>query len=156
MSKSDEIQKKVDTLIGSVKSFIITTYGDGINTSLGYLPFVKEGDKYYVYASEMTEHGRNLIDGADAKVMFVEDETDAKLIPARTRATFDATAKVIEEREDIIERLINEVDESYQIMYEQLEDFAMYEMTLSNGRFVHGFGAAFRQGDNGEWLHRTD
>ena len=150
---NDKISKRVDTLMDKVNSFIITTYGDGIKTALGYLPFIIHDGEMYVFTSTLTEHGANLEKGAEVSIMFIEDEQDASKIPARIRATFDVDYVAVK-NEEVIDRLEAEVDENYAMM-RQLSDFTLYKFTRKNGRYVQGFGAAFLQDDAGQWGHMT-
>ncbi|MGB1361544.1 MAG: pyridoxamine 5'-phosphate oxidase family protein [Alphaproteobacteria bacterium] len=150
----EAIKRKVETLQSSVATMVITTMREDNLPTLGYLPFIIENDELYIFTSTLAEHGANLKAGRDASVMFIEDEADAKKISARTRAIFQTDYELVEKGDcqTVIDRFVNEVDESYEVLA-MMADFSIYKLSLKDGRYVQGFGAAFSQDENGDWQH---
>ena len=146
-----KVKDRVDALIERMNTFIITTYGDGIKTALGYLPFVVHNDEVYVFPSTLAEHGTNLAKGANATVMFIEDEHTAAKLPARLRGIFEIEYEAVE-NDEVLDKMEVEIDGDYAIM-RHLSDFTLYKITMKNGRYIQGFGAAYLQDENGDWKH---
>ena len=148
------ISEKVDELIASLNSFIITSLKEDGLPSIGYLPFVRQGCHFYVFTSSLSEHGKNLAKGCQASIMFIEDEQNANTITIRKRAMFDIDYQWIptEKGQEIIDLFQSRHDEIYALL-RQMSDFALYQIHLKNGRFVQGYGSAFTQNATGNWEH---
>ena len=148
------IDKKVNQLINSLKSLIITSLKEDGSLSMGYLPFVRKDNKLYVFTSNLAEHGANLEAGRQASIMFIEDEQNTQTITIRKRAMFaiDYHVVAMEQGQEIIDLFQTTHGEVY-AMLKQMSDFTLYVIELKNGRFVQGYGAAFLQNDQGIWEH---
>ncbi len=146
------ISQKVDNLIDSMQSCIITLSKADGSLCLGYLPFIRQGQDFYVFASSLSEHGASLAAGCQASLMFIEDEQQAKSITIRQRAMFDIDYKPIPTDPKILDLFQSQRDEIY-AMLQKMSDFSLYLLHLKNGRLVQGFGAAFVQNADGIWEH---
>ena len=74
--------------------------------------------------------------------MIIEDEQDVDIKFARERVSFSGTASILKENKDIIEKFSKRQGKTIIDMLVEL-DFDVFEIKISEGRLVKGFGKAF-------------
>lgn len=138
------LKENYQNLVSSMKSIFLSTIALDGSPFLSYAPFVEHDGKVYVYLSQIAEHYRNLEANPAVDVMLAADESATKNIFARERARFQGIA-------------VNVGNEGYEEVFAKFEakfgaptfkmlrtlDFSLFELTLSKGRYVIGFGQAF-------------
>lgn len=79
--------------------------------------------------------------------MMIEDEAEAAQIYARKRLTFDATAKAVERETELWTQVIGQMQARFGDIIDnlsQLQDFTLYQLTVTQGLYVKGFGQAYQ------------
>ncbi|MEL0630136.1 heme utilization protein HutZ [Psychromonas aquatilis] len=123
-----------------------------------YTPFAFDQDGYYILISYIAKHGQNLKENKQISIMMLEDESEAKNLHARKRLTFDSVATELDKTsvEGVagIEALISRFGEMA-VNLSRLNDFYLYRLVPSNGRYVKGFGQAYNVSGNDlvDFLH---
>lgn len=139
-------------LLQKQKTTFIATIDENNFPQASYAPFVIKEDKIYIYISSIAEHYKNLEQNGKISLMIIEDESDSKILFARKRVSFNGTAKKVESVSDDI---LAQFDENHtKSMMDVLKtmDFSFFEVSISKGRLVEGFGKAFDlKYVNGEW-----
>ena len=122
-----------------------------------YVPVARDGQRFLIFVSELSEHTANLRETGHASLMLIEDEGRSDQLFARNRVTFsgpvhaitrpgadwDAAALVYGAR---FGKLFN--------MLSGLKDFHMFSLVPEDVRLVVGFGAAY-QVTGSNWEEQT-
>lgn len=110
---------------------------------ISYAPFVKVEERIYIYISETAEHYQNVCKNPQVAIIIIEDEKDAKSTFARTRVSFNATAKQLETIDERLWELFERKQDNEILKVLRTLDFHMFELDLHQGRLVEGFGRAY-------------
>ncbi|MBC1240147.1 HugZ family protein [Nostoc sp. 2RC] len=153
MSQVENIQAEYEKFPEQFESIIISTISAEGIPNASYAPFVMDDAKnIYIYVSGLTTHTKNLHANPLISVLFIEDEAKSNQIFARTRLSFDCTAILIERETDKWNQIVDQFEKRFGQIIEilrGLSDFRIFQLTPREGRFVVGFGAAYRiSGDN--------
>lgn len=155
----ERIKAKIDEFRQSVKSCVLATLdADGAPVA-SYAPIISLDGKNYIYISAIAEHYDNLKRNPNqVEVMFLEDESQAKSIIVRTRLRYKATARFIPREDPIVEKALDKLAETMNDVggiktIREFTDFDLVELTFGTGRFVRGFGQAYRIHADGEISH---
>ena len=135
------------------KSLMMSSLTEKGEPFISYAPFVKVGEKIYIYISRAAEHYYNISSNPHIAIMLIEDESEAKTIFARCRVSFNATATKMEDVPASIWEAFEEVQGKEMLQVLRKLDFDMFELELHTGRLVKGFGKAYNiQLKDGEWV----
>jgi putative heme iron utilization protein len=149
--------------INSRRSLQLATLGDDGAPYASYAPFAVGEDCLYVLLSEIAVHGRNLQRDSRASVLVVEDEDSADELFARVRVNYSVRAEFLSYesapwREGL--RALVERHGDRPEALSKLQDFKLFRLVPTGGRYVKGFGRAYTLAGNslaGELLtHMTD
>ncbi|AFY42953.1 HugZ family protein [Nostoc sp. PCC 7107] len=161
MSQLEQAQAQYTSFLQEFQSVIISTVNqDGIPNS-SYAPFVVDETKnIYIYISDLAIHTQNIYANPRLSILFIEDEAKSNNIFARRRLSFDCTATLIERDTDTWNKIVDQFQECFGEMIEVLKglaDFRIFQLVPSSGRFILGFGNAYKiSGDNlNELTHIT-
>lgn len=102
--------------------------------------------------SDLAEHGANLKTMTPVSVLFIEDESECNTIFARIRVSFDCQVTALDKRCNDGQAAIKSMIEKLGKLagnLAQLDDFTLYLLTPKSGRFVRGFGQAYKLEGNG-------
>lgn len=161
MSQLEKAQAEYESFPQEFQSVIISTISQSGIPNSSYAPFVTDETKnIYIYISDLATHTQNIYANPCVSVLFIEDETKSNNIFARRRLSFDCTAKLIERDTDTWNQIVDQFQERFGEMIEifkSLGDFRIFQLTPSAGRFVIGFGTAYKiSGDNlNQLIHIT-
>jgi hypothetical protein len=153
MSKVEKAQAEYENFTQEVQSVILSTVSESGKPNASYAPFVMDESKnIYIYVSGLSTHTQNMYVNAQTSVLFIEDESQTKQIFARRRLTFDCTATFVERETEewglVVDQFQARFGEIIEL-FRNLPDFRIFKLTPSEGRFVIGFGAAYKiSGDN--------
>ncbi|WP_043319282.1 HugZ family protein [Microbulbifer sp. HZ11] len=109
-------------------------------------PFLAADGNFYLYISDLSEHCANLKANSKASVIFNADEADTKQAFARLRVTFNVVASIVGRGEELWLQRIEQLREKFGPVMDHLkdlEDFHLFELKPSAGRYVKGFGQAY-------------
>lgn len=129
------------------KTIQLATVDKDGKPNVSYAPFVVNENGYFVLISKIARHARNLIENPNVSLMLIEDENTSKLLFARKRLTFDATASVVERDSVQWQSVVSELEQRFGEIVQglsQLEDFKLFCLKPIKGLFVKGFGQAFQ------------
>lgn len=146
-------------LLADAKSLILATGGESPTPEASYVPHVRgEDGSFYIFVSEMARHTINLRGGNTASVMIIEDESAAKQIFARRRATFTVKPEELPRDSEACQQALDAFRAKFGDMINMLagmKDFHMIRLTPTSGRVVLGFAAAYRvTGDSWDRLEQ--
>ncbi|MDQ6418840.1 pyridoxamine 5'-phosphate oxidase family protein [Paenibacillus sp. LHD-117] len=140
----DSLKEQYLAFSESLKSVMLSTISEDGKPFVSYAPFVKHDGKLYIYLSRIANHYRHLEANPEVDVMMIADEADTPNLFARQRARFVGTALNLgnEGYEEIFAKFEQRFGKNMIGMLKGL-DFSLFELTLSEGRYVAGFGQAF-------------
>lgn len=146
-------------LLADARSLMLATSGKSPTPEASYVPFIRGGNgDLYVFVSEMARHTINLRGGNAASAMIIEDESEAKQIFARRRATFTVKPEELSRETEDCKQALEAFRERFGEMIDMLagmKDFHMIRLKPTSGRVVLGFAAAYRvAGDNWDRLEQ--
>ncbi len=112
-----------------------------------YAPFVAHEKNFYVYLSELAVHCTNLRTTQRCSAMWIEGEEQAKHPFARKRLTLQCSTKDVPRSSSHFEQVLGLFHGKFgQFMdlIAPLNDFHLYALEPTSGRFVAGFAKAYR------------
>lgn len=147
MASFDAALAAYQALSPRVSSLMLSTINADGTPHASYAPYVMdEAYRIYIFTSGLSAHTHNLLSTGLASVLLIEDEAETQQVFARQRITYDCQAGLLERGtppwEVIAEQFEQRFGEIIQ-MLRQLEDFQIFGLSPTGGRFVMGFGAAF-------------
>ncbi len=140
---SQEIQKHMDSL----KTAILATVDKDGFPCASYSPFVSIEGKNYIYISKIADHYSNLENNSKLEVLFLADEATSKILTARKRVRFKATAKKLPRNIENFEHIMDKFQENMvntMKMIRTMGDFNLFEINFTEGSYVKGFGQAYK------------
>lgn len=144
----DEARAAYDGFIDGFRSLFIASVDGQQGPGASYAPFVRDtAGSFYVFVSLLAEHTQNLIERPQAAVMLIEPEEEARQIFARRRVSFRCRVEEVRrDTDEAAERLRQFRDRFGEIMdvLGGLGDFRLLRLVPTDGRFVIGFGQAYR------------
>ncbi len=140
------IKEEILALINCLNSLQLSTLNEGGLPESSYTPFLYQAPYFYVFVSALASHTQNLLARHHCSLMLIEDEASARNLFARTRLMLAAEAYALdpddEEREEILDNMEQKLGSTMK-MLRTLPDFKLLRLTIKDGRFVKGFGAAY-------------
>ena len=141
------LEVEILDFINSKKTLQLATVDVKAKPNASYAPFVYFEQSFYVLISELARHTQNILNNANASLMLIEAESEAKNLYARVRLTFDAEAVIVsretQQWQDVIELMINRLGETVQGL-SQFTDFHLLKLKVEQGLYVKGFGQAYQ------------
>ena len=124
---------------------LATLGSDGLPFA-SYAPFAIDDESLCIVLSDIAVHGMNLKACPDASVLIIEDEDTAKELFARKRLAYHVTAQAPQPGDIEWEKAVSALEHAHgkrPRQLSELEDFQVFRLTPSSGRFVTGFGRAY-------------
>ncbi|HDP90169.1 MAG TPA: HugZ family protein [Thioalkalivibrio sp.] len=148
---NDRLQETREVLAGFIDDFeslVIASVDEAGQPAASYAPFVRDdAGHFYIFVSLLAEHTRNLLGQPRASILFIEPEMQTRQIFARRRASFrcrvEPIARDSDEAEVPLARLRERFGEIMDLLG-GLGDFRLLRLVPEEGRFVIGFGQAYR------------
>lgn len=145
MSKSP--QETLGQLLAGVQTLQIATLDVAGEPAISYAPFVQDvSGSFYIFVSGLASHTQEILSHPQVSVLLVEDETVARQIFARTRATYRCVAEVVARDDAIFPPMLDALEARFGNvvgLLRGLGDFVLFRLKPVSGRFVMGFGQAF-------------
>lgn len=152
VSTPENLSEEIQDHMNSLKTVILATVDADNSPHASYSPFISHNGKNYIYISKVTEHYANLENNPKLEVLFLADEATSKILTARKRVRFKSTAKKlprdIAEFDAIMDKLQSSVGNTMK-MIRTMGDFNLFEIEFIEGRYVKGFGQAYKVIPNG-------
>lgn len=140
------LQQDAEKLETSFKTLLLSTLNDAQQPALSYSPYVRQGNDYYVFISELAEHTQHLLARPECSIMFVKDEADSRNLFARERLILQCRATVMDKAsvqgQQVLDQMQATLGETVALL-RQLGDFRLFCLSPEQGRYVVGFGKAF-------------
>ena len=140
-------QNRLESFIATRQSLVLATHDVQGECEVGVAPFVPVGGAFAVLLSGLAPHTRHLEREPRAQMMLLEDEAETRQPYARLRMTVscDATRLSREDaRSDAIFALMQARFGSIVPLLRGLNDFHVFILAPRHGRFIAGFGKAYR------------
>lgn len=150
-----EEMKEFKASFGSVCLGTLSAKGEVL---CSYAPLIQTSNGDYIYISEISEHFSSIKHNpSNIEVLFLEDESKAASVILRKRLRFRVEAKFIE-RGDEFDRIYDEFERQTGAAggiktIRNMLDFHLIKLNYREGRFVKGFGQAYKILENGEIKH---
>ena len=144
------VLKKRDRLLASAKTLGISVLVDEEDVpfaDMGYAPFIRTDDYFYIYSSHLSSHIRALINGSEARFFLIEDEGKSTNIWARVRLKFSADVLELARDDKRFSSLCNQIGQVHGPVMEMIrnfKDFHLFEIRPRHGTLVTGFAQAFK------------
>lgn len=142
----EDISKEIQDHMDSLKTVTLATIGTDNFPCASYSPFASVDGKHYIYISKVADHYKNLEENPKLELLFLADESASKILTARKRVKFKATAKKLPRDVDNFDTILDQIQSKLgntMKMIRTMGDFNLFEITLLDGRFVKGFGQAY-------------
>jgi len=147
----------VNAFIAQHKSFELATLNQQGLPEVSYTPFIRQGDEFYIFVSDLAKHAANLRRNPVVAAMCIESESDAQQIYARQRCILQCD--VIEQHalsDEAKASILNEFEACHGAiikMLRSLPDFNLFKLIPTEITLVKGFGQAYRGHplQMGEW-----
>ncbi len=140
------IQTEIVAFIQSRHSLQLATIDEKNEPYASYSPFAIGDDCLYVLLSEMAVHANNLQHNPQAAVMIIQDEDSSKELFARQRVNYSINAELLAYESEAwrqgIEALASRHGNRVNKL-SQLDDFKLFKLKPTGGRYVKGFGKAY-------------
>ena len=114
---------------------------------ISYAPFIEDSRRqFYVYLSDLAGHTDCLRESGKASVLFIEDESQAVQIFARTRVVFQCEVTQVSPESDLWHSQMEDMSKRFGELIStlrSLSDFHLFQLKPVRGSFVMDFGKAF-------------
>jgi len=138
----------VRTLIASQQSLQLASCNAAGEAEISYAPFILLERIFYIFVSALAPHTSNMLQTAQASIMFIQAEADAADIFARQRLTFNCQVIEIDNEHTLYNKILDAMLERYGdiiTILRALPDFYLLALTPNQaGRYVTGFGKTFK------------
>lgn len=144
----EEFTRACHELMASQQTLILSTASANGVPDISYAPFVRDDTGlFYIYVSELASHTANLLHNPEASIMFIRPESESPNLFARERAVFSCRVwEIARDDENYTTRLNALQDKFGEVvgLLRSLSDFHLFALSPESGRYVAGFGRAFR------------
>jgi len=141
------VQNQLESFIAARQSLALATHDAQGECEMGVAPFVHVDGAFAVLLSGLAAHTRHLEREPRAQVMLLEDEAETRQPYARLRMTVNCDVTRLareDERSDAIFELMQARFGTIVPLLRGLNDFHVFMLTPRYGRFIAGFGKAYR------------
>lgn len=156
----EDAKKELKPFIENIQSLLLSTVSADGEPFVSYSPFVEDEEgNFYVFISTAVNHSHNMNATKKAHVMLLEDESKTDHIYARRRMYFKAEAEKFSENDDREEKIHNLFKKRFEdkvSFFSMMKDSRFYKLTLREGNFVLGFGAAYKISQDRQTLLLND
>jgi putative heme iron utilization protein len=156
----DAMAEEFRDFVGGFDSLQLATASRGAEPEASYAPFIRSGQNFFIYISELSTHTKNLAENPRAALMLIEDQSEGKNPFARRRATYQCIAEEVPRGSQAFELTMDGMQEAFGNfvgMVRKLEDFHLYRLEPVAGSYVAGFARAYRLvGEDLDELERVD
>ncbi|MFI3137525.1 MAG: pyridoxamine 5'-phosphate oxidase family protein [Methylococcaceae bacterium] len=142
------LSKHYQELLQSQQTLLLSTVSEQGIPDISYAPFIRDqAGCFNIYVSELASHTRNLLNNPQTSVLFIRPEAESKNLFARERAVISCSVKEIA-RDDVsypvrLHALQERFGEVITLL-STLNDFHLFALCPQSGRYVVGFGRAFK------------
>ncbi|MFQ5598520.1 MAG: HugZ family protein [Nitrospiria bacterium] len=135
-------------LLAAQRTLLISTATAGGEPEISVAPYVRdEAGIFYVFVSELASHTRNLMENGRASILFIGPESASRNLFARERAVFRCRAEEVPAADAVYTRVLKSLQDVFGEVVgvlRSLPDFHLFALRPENGRYIVGFGQAYR------------
>lgn len=130
------------------RTAVLATVGADGEPEASYAPYIADADgRFFICVSGLARHTRNLAQTARADLLFIQDEAAAANPFARVRLSYACRAEPVAresaEWSGVMDRFEREFGNIVAVL-RALPDFRVFRLAPQTGRYVRGFGQAYR------------
>ncbi len=144
----DQLVQLYQDFPAQFKSAILSTVSQSGEPDASYAPCVIDAERnIYIFVSGLSGHTQNLSSTSKASVLFIEDEAQTQQIFARKRLSYHCAASLLERDTELWNAIAQQFESRFGNIIDTLKslpDFRIFKLCPQSGRFVVGFGAAYR------------
>lgn len=82
------------------ESLLMATVSPEGEPNASYAAYVRQGNDFFIFVSELASHTRNLREDGKVSVLFIENESDSKHLFARRRVTYQCEAREVDRHDE--------------------------------------------------------
>lgn len=139
----------LNELFEPFQSVVLGTQGENGYPFSSYAPFYYDGEKVYIFISNIATHAKNIQTTSKASAFFIEDESITENIFKRKRISIQCDANIINRDNALFNPIMEafiEKQGSTLSMLMGMADFNLYALTPIYGEATFGFGEAYNIG----------
>ena len=144
------LNKPLSGLIEQYQSVVLGTQGANDYPFGSYAPCYYDGERVYIFISNIATHAKNIQSIPKASALFIEDETNSQNIFARKRISLQCDVETIEKTTKLYESIMQDFQATCESgtlgMLMGMEDFNLYALSPIYGEATFGFGEAYSVG----------
>lgn len=132
-------------LLNTFQSTILGTIGENGYPFGSYAPFFYDGERLYIYISQLATHTQNLLRTPKASALFIDDETHTDNIFARKRISLQCDAEEIVRDTPLYDEILTQLQQRHGETIAMLRglDFRLFALTPIYGEATFGFAKAY-------------
>ena len=145
------VQAQLAELLATRQSLILSTQDASGACELGVAPYVFDGESFALLLSALAPHTQHLaqysVGHPSLKIMLLDDEADTRQMFARRRVSLSCQARRLPREDAESQRWFDRLEQRFGAMINLLQglgDFHIHVLTPIDGRFIAGFGKAYR------------
>ena len=139
----------LNELLEPYQSVVLGTQGSNGYPFSSYAPFYYDGEKIYIFISNIATHAKNIQHTPKCSAFFIEDESKTEQIFARKRISLQCDVKAIQRDNTlftpIMENFVKKQGSTLTMLM-GMADFNLYALTPIYGEATFGFGEAYNIG----------
>ena len=141
--------KYLNELLKPFESTVLGTLGANGYPFSSYAPFYYDGEKIYIFISNIATHAKNMQTNSKTSAFFIEDESITENMFKRKRISLQCDVQAIS-RDDtsfdnIMEAFVAKQGDTLTMLM-GMADFNLYALTPIYGETTFGFGDAYNIG----------
>jgi len=143
----ETVKQEYQKLLDSRLSVQLATIGADDLPEASYAPFVWFDDSCYLFLSLLAKHTQNLNVNPSISLLLIEDQAEARNQFARCRIIWNGQIEKVERNADLFKAVMKAFRErfgNFIDIIEPLQDFQLFKITPTSGRFIRGFAQAFQ------------
>ena len=146
MISSQELAGQCLEFIRQFGSVLIGTSDTSGQPDVSYSPVIYHNSRFYILVSQLSPHTGHLYQRPTASLLFIEDERDSEQIYARRRLSFSCSVQLCKRDEQLWQSVIPLFRNRFGGIIDTLtglNDFVLFQLHPTQGRWVTGFGHAY-------------
>lgn len=140
-------QSELAAFLASRSGAVLGTRGEDGFPELSVAPFVREEDMFAMFLSDLAPHTRNLRREPRVEVLLLDDEAETRQPFARQRVSLSCSVEEVAPdtaRSEAMFALMERRFGGMVPLLRGLPDFHLFLLKPYGGRYVAGFGKAYR------------
>ncbi|MEM6484796.1 MAG: pyridoxamine 5'-phosphate oxidase family protein [Pseudomonadota bacterium] len=142
----EQLNIEISEFISNRHSLQLASVSSDGEPFASYAPFAADEDSFWVVLSDIAVHGKNFLGDDRGSVLIIEDESTADELFARRRVSYQVRADAPDVDSESWNRGVALLEARHgrmPRMLSELDDFRVFRLSPTSGRYVKGFGAAY-------------